>query len=192
MSLEAIAREAGTTRQALQTTTDPQVASRYRSHVIAPRRTRLRSILERAVEAGLLDPEPDLTIAVTMLTGSWYARCLAADEEPENWATAQPIPSGAHSAERRQSRCKVEARKVGTSPTARRLVGLAANDRRVSVDAGGLAPLARGRRRPACSGPRRRVGRRGTTGPRPLRTRCRTRSSPRGVSRQCRRSRHRA
>jgi AcrR family transcriptional regulator len=69
----------------LQSTTDPEAAARYRARVIAPRRARLRAILERAAAAGLIDGGSDLDVAVTMLTGSWYARCLAGDPEPESW-----------------------------------------------------------------------------------------------------------
>lgn len=69
----------------LQTTTAPDAAARYRARIIAPRRARLRAILERAAERGLIDGEADLDVAVTMLTGSWYARCLAGDDEPDDW-----------------------------------------------------------------------------------------------------------
>ena len=69
----------------LQSTTAPDAAARYRARVIAPRRARLRAILERAQTGGLIDADGDLEVAVTMLTGSWYARCLAGDGEPEEW-----------------------------------------------------------------------------------------------------------
>jgi AcrR family transcriptional regulator len=69
----------------LQATTDPDAAERYRAQVIAPRRARLRAILERAAAEGAIDPEADLDVAVTMLTGSWYARCLAGAPEPADW-----------------------------------------------------------------------------------------------------------
>jgi AcrR family transcriptional regulator len=69
----------------LQTTTDPDAAARYRAQVIAPRRARLRAIFERAAAAGLIDADGDLEVAVTMLTGSWYARCLAGAAEPGDW-----------------------------------------------------------------------------------------------------------
>ncbi len=39
----------------LQSTTDPEAAARYRARVIAPRRARLRAILERAAADGLID-----------------------------------------------------------------------------------------------------------------------------------------
>jgi AcrR family transcriptional regulator len=69
----------------LQTTTAPDAAARYQARVIAPRRTRLRAILERAAAEGAIDGDADLEVAVTMLTGSWYARCLAGDREPDDW-----------------------------------------------------------------------------------------------------------
>jgi AcrR family transcriptional regulator len=69
----------------LQTTTAPDAAARYRARVIAPRRARLRAILERAAGEGLIDADADLEVGVTMLTGSWYARCLAGATEPEDW-----------------------------------------------------------------------------------------------------------
>jgi AcrR family transcriptional regulator len=69
----------------LQATTAPEAAARYRARVVAPRRARLRAILERAAAAGAFDGDADLDVAVTMLTGSWYARCLAGDPEPREW-----------------------------------------------------------------------------------------------------------
>jgi AcrR family transcriptional regulator len=69
----------------LQATTDADAAERYRAQVIAPRRERLRAILERAAEQGQIAADADLDVAVTMLTGSWYARCLAGAPEPEDW-----------------------------------------------------------------------------------------------------------
>jgi AcrR family transcriptional regulator len=69
----------------LQSTTAPDAAARYRARVVAPRRARLRAILERAAAEGAIDRDADLDVAVTMLTGSWYARCLAGEREPEDW-----------------------------------------------------------------------------------------------------------
>lgn len=69
----------------LQATTDADAAERYRAQVIAPRRARLRAILERAAAAGQIATDADLDVAVTMLTGSWYARCLAGAPEPDDW-----------------------------------------------------------------------------------------------------------
>lgn len=69
----------------LQETTDPDVAERYRARVIAPRRRRLRAIFEEAMRRGLIDQDADLTVALTMCTGSWYGRALAGAEAPAQW-----------------------------------------------------------------------------------------------------------
>ncbi|MBB6037534.1 TetR/AcrR family transcriptional regulator [Phytomonospora endophytica] len=70
----------------LQDMTDPEARERYRHRIIAPRRQRLRAILERARCNGHIDPDADLDIAVTMCTGSWYGRALATNEVPDAWA----------------------------------------------------------------------------------------------------------
>jgi AcrR family transcriptional regulator len=69
----------------LQDGIDPTVRVRYQQRVIAPRRRRLRTILERAREQGLIDENADLEIAVTLGTGSWYARALAGSRPPRRW-----------------------------------------------------------------------------------------------------------
>lgn len=69
----------------LQDTTDATVQQRYRDEVVAPRRRRLRDILEQAVLLGLIDADADLEVAVTLGPGSWYARALAGDEVPADW-----------------------------------------------------------------------------------------------------------
>jgi AcrR family transcriptional regulator len=69
----------------LQDGIDPTVRARYQQRVIAPRRRRLRAILERAREQGLIDKDADLEIAVTLGTGSWYARALAGSRPPRRW-----------------------------------------------------------------------------------------------------------
>jgi AcrR family transcriptional regulator len=69
----------------LQDTTDPDVVARYRARVVAPRRRRIRGILERARQCGLIDADADLDVAVTMCTGSWYARALAGAQPPRQW-----------------------------------------------------------------------------------------------------------
>ncbi|MGU3436506.1 TetR/AcrR family transcriptional regulator [Actinomycetes bacterium M1A6_2h] len=71
----------------LQDGTDDDVRARYRENVVAPRRERIRRILER----GELDGDVD--IVVTMATGSWYARALAGEPVPDGWAerTAKAI-----------------------------------------------------------------------------------------------------
>lgn len=69
----------------LQDTTAPEVLSRYRAQVIAPRRDRIRAILVRAQRLGLIDADADLDVAVTLCTGSWYGRALAEPHAPLNW-----------------------------------------------------------------------------------------------------------
>jgi len=69
----------------LQDSTDPALMARYQAEVIAPRRRRIRAILRRAQQLGLIDADVDLEVAVTMGTGSWYARALAGDSPPPGW-----------------------------------------------------------------------------------------------------------
>ncbi|HEY3685208.1 MAG TPA: TetR/AcrR family transcriptional regulator [Streptosporangiaceae bacterium] len=71
----------------LQDATAAEARARYQSRVIAPRRTRIRAILERAQRLGLVEPDADLEVAVTLCTGAWYARALAGLEPPANWPT---------------------------------------------------------------------------------------------------------
>jgi len=68
----------------LQRGTDPELVRLYRERLVIPRRTRLRAILERAVERGLI-PGGDLDLAVASLTGSFYALALTGSI-PSRWA----------------------------------------------------------------------------------------------------------
>jgi AcrR family transcriptional regulator len=70
----------------LQDSTEPDLRARYRKRVIAPRRRRLRAILERARRQGLIDADADLEVALTLCTGSWYARALAGSPPPPHWS----------------------------------------------------------------------------------------------------------
>jgi AcrR family transcriptional regulator len=69
----------------LQEATGPEARARYQARVIAPRRRRIRAILERAQLLRLIDGDTDLDVAVTLATGSWYARALAGDPPPPQW-----------------------------------------------------------------------------------------------------------
>ena len=69
----------------LQDATAAEARARYQARVIAPRRARIRAILERAQQLGLIDADADVEIAITLCTGSWYARALAGLEPPPNW-----------------------------------------------------------------------------------------------------------
>jgi AcrR family transcriptional regulator len=69
----------------LQETADPGVVAHYQARVIAPRRARIMGILCDARRLELIDRDADLELAVTMCTGSWYARALAGDTPPPDW-----------------------------------------------------------------------------------------------------------
>lgn len=71
----------------LQDATAPEARARYQARVVAPRRGRILAILQRAKGLGLIDPDADLEVAVTLCTGSWYARALTGAEPPPNWPT---------------------------------------------------------------------------------------------------------
>jgi AcrR family transcriptional regulator len=66
--------------------TDPRLRALYRERIVAPRRARLREILERARDGGLLDPDADIDVALGSLTGNWYGTALAGDPPPARWA----------------------------------------------------------------------------------------------------------
>lgn len=57
----------------------------FRERVVAPRRSRLRDILDRARRGGELADEADIEVAVSMCTGSWYALALAGRRPPADW-----------------------------------------------------------------------------------------------------------
>jgi len=59
---------------------------KYHDLVVAPRRTRIRACLQRAIADGSLDVDADVVIASTFLTGSWYALALAGASPPDDWA----------------------------------------------------------------------------------------------------------
>ncbi|MGE5210260.1 MAG: TetR/AcrR family transcriptional regulator [Acidobacteriota bacterium] len=70
----------------LQEATDDQLRTLYRERIVAPRRTRLRHILQRAVDLGLADPGADLDYAVAACTGTLYALELAGQPLPRTWS----------------------------------------------------------------------------------------------------------
>lgn len=69
----------------LHDNTETKVLARYRARVVAPRRRRLRAILEQAQRLGLADGDADLEVAVTMCTGCWYGRALSGASPPPQW-----------------------------------------------------------------------------------------------------------
>ncbi len=66
--------------------TDPELVQHYRERIVTPRRARLRAILERARNAGLVDVDGDIETALNVFTGTWYARALAGDAPTPRWA----------------------------------------------------------------------------------------------------------
>lgn len=64
---------------------DPALREKYIEAIVMPRRRRLRACLEAAGAAGLVEPTADFDVAVTMLTGSWYAYALAGQPAPPDW-----------------------------------------------------------------------------------------------------------
>lgn len=69
----------------LQDATASQARTRYQAKVVAPRRARFLAILQRAQRLGLIDPDADLEVAITLCSGSWYARALAGQQPPADW-----------------------------------------------------------------------------------------------------------
>jgi AcrR family transcriptional regulator len=69
----------------LQDATAPEARARYQARVIAPRRARIRAILERARQLEMIDADADLDIGVSLCTGSWYALALAGQPWLEDW-----------------------------------------------------------------------------------------------------------
>ncbi|MFN0029543.1 MAG: TetR/AcrR family transcriptional regulator [Acidimicrobiales bacterium] len=70
----------------LQDAADPDLRKLYQERIVAPRRKRLRQILQRAVNANLVSREADLDCAVAACTGSLYALLLAGGPVPRDWA----------------------------------------------------------------------------------------------------------
>lgn len=64
---------------------DPDVRAAYVERVVAPRRSRIRAILDSAVAGGELDNDADLEVATTFLTGSWYSYRVADRDAPVDW-----------------------------------------------------------------------------------------------------------
>ena len=63
----------------------PGLIDAFRTHIVAPRRAGIRSILEAARQRGELDTSADLDAAVNMLVGAFYARYLTGEPIPRDW-----------------------------------------------------------------------------------------------------------
>jgi AcrR family transcriptional regulator len=64
---------------------DPSVRATYLDQVVAPRRARIRGILQMGIDSGALAEDADLEVVTTFLTGSWYAYHLANRPAPRDW-----------------------------------------------------------------------------------------------------------
>lgn len=69
----------------LQEATDATLRDLYRERIVAPRRARLRHILQRAAALGLLAPDADVDYAVAACTGTLYALHLAGQRVGKGW-----------------------------------------------------------------------------------------------------------
>ncbi len=69
----------------LQEGADPELRALYRARIVSPRRARLRHILQRAIDEGLVSADADLECAVASCTGPLYALSLAGSRIPRDW-----------------------------------------------------------------------------------------------------------
>lgn len=57
----------------------------YHERLVKPRWDRLAACFTRAAQDGLIDPETDADLAVSMLTGSWYAYVWSGRVPAQEW-----------------------------------------------------------------------------------------------------------
>ncbi len=69
----------------LQEATDPELVELFRERIVAPRRARIRDILERAVANGHADADADLEYATAACTGLYYGLHLADGSVASDW-----------------------------------------------------------------------------------------------------------
>lgn len=69
----------------LQDATDDELRRVYRERLVAPRRRRLRTIVEAAIADGTLPPTTDVELAVASCTGTLYALALAGERPGRDW-----------------------------------------------------------------------------------------------------------
>lgn len=87
-TLEAVRRKAGSLagqifpRLLSEGARNPALLERYREQVLEPRHRRLRRVLERAVQTGVVRPDVDLDHAVGLLVGPVVYRNIVRTEPP--------------------------------------------------------------------------------------------------------------
>jgi AcrR family transcriptional regulator len=64
----------------------PELVALFRERLLRPRRARIRAVLERARDDGLIDADADLALAENLFTGAWYAHTLTGNPTPRDWA----------------------------------------------------------------------------------------------------------
>jgi AcrR family transcriptional regulator len=69
----------------LQDGTDPALRAAYRQRIVAPRRRRIRRIIEAAVDDDTLPAGTDVDLVVAGCTGTLYAQALAGQRIPADW-----------------------------------------------------------------------------------------------------------
>ena len=70
----------------LLSSADPELVDLFRTRLVHPRRARLRHILQRGAQAGFLEAaDADLDVAVSFLTGSFYALALSGTAPGRDW-----------------------------------------------------------------------------------------------------------
>jgi AcrR family transcriptional regulator len=63
----------------------PALLALYRNQVLRPRRAMIRSVLDRARDRKELSDDADLTLAIDMLVGSYYAGVVAGHPPGTDW-----------------------------------------------------------------------------------------------------------
>jgi AcrR family transcriptional regulator len=69
----------------LQESVDPELLRLFRERLVAPRRRRIRHILQRGRSLGLLADDADLDYATAAATGTLYSLALAGRSVPSEW-----------------------------------------------------------------------------------------------------------
>lgn len=69
----------------LQDSVDPDLVRLFRKRLVVPRRRRLRHILDRGIELGLLPGDADVDYAAAAATGLLYSLALAGTPIPAQW-----------------------------------------------------------------------------------------------------------
>ena len=64
----------------------PELLAAFRHRLVEPRRAALRRALAEGISSGELPDSADPDVLASMLIGSFYARCIATSDIPDDWA----------------------------------------------------------------------------------------------------------